>query len=81
MHSYAPRYANTESSTALKHPPTPKNNPHSTHLRIRKVHLRMTLLEFLQYVQLALLIARRLPHLLLPLIVHHLLDHAPRLAV
>lgn len=41
----------------------------------------MTLLELLQHLHLALLLARRLPHLLLPLIIHHLLDHAPRLAV
>lgn len=41
----------------------------------------MTLLELLQDIELALLVARRLPHLLLPLVVHHLLDHAPRLAV
>ena len=54
---------------------------HSTHLRIRKVHLRMLFLELLQQVQLLLLVARGLAHLLLPLIEHHLLDHAPRLAV
>lgn len=60
------------------HPSLP---PHSPHLRIRKVHLRVTLLELLQHVQLPLLLARRLPHLLLLLVVHHLLDHAPRLAV
>ena len=41
----------------------------------------MTLLELLQHVQLGLLLARRLPHLLLPLVKHHLLDHAPGLAV
>ena len=41
----------------------------------------MTLLKLLQHIQFPLLIARRLPHLLLPLIKHHLLDHAPRLAV
>lgn len=41
----------------------------------------MTLLELFQDIQLALLVARRLPQLLLPLVVHHLLDHAPRLAV
>ena len=41
----------------------------------------MTLLELLQHVQLPLLLARRLPHLLLPLIIHHFLDHAPRLTV
>lgn len=41
----------------------------------------MLLLELLQQLQLLLLIARRLAHLLLPLIEHHLLDHPPRLAV
>lgn len=41
----------------------------------------MLLLELLQHVHLLLLIARRLAHLLLPLIVHHLLHHAARLAV
>jgi len=56
-------------------------NPPSTHLRIRKVHLRMLPLKLLQHLQLPLLLARRLPHLLLPLIIHHFLHHAPRLAV
>ena len=41
----------------------------------------MLRLELLQHLKLLLLIARRLAHLLLPLIKHHLLDHPPRLAV
>ena len=41
----------------------------------------MLLLKLLQQVQLLLLIAGRLAHLLLPLVKQHLLDHAPRLAV
>lgn len=38
-------------------------------------------LKLLQHIHLLRLLARRLPHLLLPLIIHHLLHHAPRLAV
>ena len=41
----------------------------------------MLLLELLQHLHLLLLIARGLAHLLLPLIIHHLLYHGPRLAV
>lgn len=41
----------------------------------------MLLLELRQRIQLLLLVARRLPHLLLALVKHHLLDHAARLAV
>lgn len=41
----------------------------------------MLLLKLLQHIHLLLLITRRLPHLLLPLIIHHLLNHAPRLAI
>ena len=41
----------------------------------------MLSLELSQHIQLLLLIARRLPHLLLPLIKHHLLDHTPRLPI
>ena len=64
-------------STLLQaHRPIP-----STHLGIRKIHLRVALLKLLQHLQLALLVARRLPHLLLPLIIHHLLHHPPRLPV
>lgn len=75
MTSYTPRYVcNKGFHQPL--PPCP-----STHLRVRKVHLGMALLELLQHVQLPLLLARRLTHLLLPLVIHHLLDHAPRLAV
>ena len=67
-------------------PPTPSPTPStqpipSTHLSIREIHLRVTLLELLQHLQLPLLVARRLPHFLLPLVVHHLLHHAPRLPV
>lgn len=53
----------------------------SANLRIRKVHLGMLRLELLQQLQLLLLVTRRLPHLLLPLVIHHLLHHRPRLAV
>lgn len=41
----------------------------------------MLVLELLQDVQLLLLVARRLAHLLLALVEHHLLDHAAGLAV
>ena len=41
----------------------------------------MTLLELLQHIQFPLLLTRRLAHLLLPLIIHHFLHHAPRLPV
>ena len=41
----------------------------------------MLLLELLENVQLLLLVARRLAHLLLALVEHHLLDHAAGLAV
>jgi hypothetical protein len=55
--------------------------PSSAHLRIRKVHLWVRFLELLQEVQLLLLVAGGLAGLLLPLVEHHLLDHAPRLSV
>jgi hypothetical protein len=55
--------------------------PSSTHLGVRKVHLRMLLLELLQEVQLLLLVAGGLAGLLLALVEHHLLDHAPCLSV
>ena len=35
----------------------------------------------LQHINLLTLITRRLPHLLLPLVIHHLLHHPPRLPV
>lgn len=41
----------------------------------------MLLLELLQDIRLLLVIRRRQPLLLLALVVHHLLDHAPGLAV
>ena len=41
----------------------------------------MLRLEALQHLHLLLILARRLTHLLLALIIHHLLDHAPRLAI
>ena len=41
----------------------------------------LTAHKLLQHILLLLLITRRLPHFLLPLIIHHLLDHAPRLPV
>lgn len=51
------------------------------HLRPTKIHLGMLFLEFPQHIHLLLLLARRLAHLLLPLVIHHFLHHAPRLAV
>lgn len=41
----------------------------------------MLLLKLLQQLHLLGLITSRLPQLLLPLIIHHLLDHTPRLAI
>lgn len=41
----------------------------------------MFLLKLLQNIPLLLLITRQPTHLLLPLIIHHLLDHRPRLAI
>lgn len=38
-------------------------------------------LKLLEQIHLPLLITRRLPALLLPLVVHHLLDHGARLAI
>jgi hypothetical protein len=52
-----------------------------THLRVGKVHLRVLLLELLQDIRLLLLVAGRLALLLLPLVKHHLLDHAACLSV
>lgn len=74
----------TQSPRPLALSPCPSPSPPlltSTHLRIREVHLGMTLLKLLQHLQLPLLLTRRLPHLLLPLIIHHLLHHPSRLAV
>ena len=72
------RYASREPS---KSPPLSSLQPLSSHLRIREIHFRMTLLKLLQHIQLPLLVTRRLSHLLLPLIKHHFLHHAPRLAI
>lgn len=41
----------------------------------------MLLLERLQHIQFLLLVARRLPNFLLPLVVHHLLHHRARLSI
>lgn len=38
-------------------------------------------LELLQHIHLLSLVTRRLAHLLLPLIIHHLLHHSPRLPI
>jgi hypothetical protein len=54
---------------------------YSIHLCIGEIHLRMLSLELAQHLQLPLLIACRLTHLLLSLVIHHLPDHALRLAV
>lgn len=72
-----------QAKTHLAPPPPPPSSlsPLSTHLRVREIHLRMTLLKLLQHVQLPLLLTRRLPHLLLPLIIHHFLHHTPRLPI
>lgn len=51
------------------------------HLNVRKIHLRMLRLELPHNLCLLLLIAAGLSRLLLPLIIHHLLDHAAGLAV
>jgi hypothetical protein len=53
----------------------------SAHLHVGKVHFGMLFLELLEDVELLLLVAGGLARLLLPLIVHHLLDHAPRLSI
>ena len=76
-HSSRPLYATLPKSHSLLFPYFAP----SRDLRITKIHLRMLLLEVLQHVELLTLVARRQTHLLLPLIEHHLLDHAPRLAV
>lgn len=51
--------------------PTTKGVASSTYLR----------LELLQHLNFLLLITRRLARLLLSLIIHHLLDHTPRLSI
>lgn len=53
----------------------------SAHLDLGEIHLGVLFLKLLQGVQLGLLLARRLAHLLLALIPHHLLDHGPGFAV
>jgi hypothetical protein len=57
------------------------SSPSSAHLHIREVHLRVLLLELLEYIQLLLLVARGLAGLLLALIEHHLLHHSSRFTV
>lgn len=52
-----------------------------TYLGVAEVHLGVLRLEFLEDVGLALIIRGGEAHLLLALVVHHLLDHAARLAV
>lgn len=51
------------------------------HFGVTKVQLWVRAFEGLQHVQFLLLITGRLPHLLLPLIIHHLLNHTSRLAI
>ena len=41
----------------------------------------MLFFKLFQHLHFPRFFTRRLPHLLLPLIVHHLLDHAPRFAI
>lgn len=53
----------------------------SVNLGIAEVHLGVLLLELLEDIHLLLLVARRQACLLLTLVVHHLLDHSPGLAV
>ena len=59
-------------------PITPINLPK---LRIGEIHLGMLRLKLPQHLHLFLFLARRLSHLLLSLIVHHFLHHAPCLAI
>ena len=59
----------------------PHDHASLAHLNIRKVHLRMLRLELPHNLRLLLLIAAWLARLLLPLIIHHLLDHAPSLSI
>lgn len=59
----------------------PQFIPSSAHLHIREVHLRVLLLELLEYIQLLLLVARGLAGLLLALVEHHLLHHSSCFAV
>ena len=53
----------------------------SAHLCVAEVHLGMLLHKLLEHFLLLLLLTRRLPLSLHLLVVHHLLDHAPRLTV
>lgn len=50
-------------------------------LGFAKVHLRVLVLELLEDIYLFLLVRSRKTLLLLSLVEHHLLDHAPRVAV
>ena len=55
--------------------------PNLTNFGITKIHLGVLGLELLEDVGLALVVRGGQAHLLLALVVHHLLDHAARLAV
>lgn len=62
---------------------TPCNPPDhlptsSRNFGLTKIHLWVLLHKLLQHLLLLLLVTARLPHLLLPLIIHHLLHHGPR---
>mmetsp|Transcript_26783 Transcript_26783/g.63517 ORF Transcript_26783/g.63517 Transcript_26783/m.63517 type:complete len:217 (-) Transcript_26783:660-1310(-) len=57
------------------------NLPLHVDLAIGEIHLGVLPLELLQNVELLLLVGRRQAHSLLPLVVHHLFDRLPRLAV
>lgn len=54
---------------------------HLLNLGVAKVHLRVLILELLEDIYLLLLVRRGEALLLLPLVEHHLLDHAPRVTV
>ena len=53
----------------------------SAHLCLAEIHLWMLLHEVLKHVLFLLLFTRRLPLPLHLLIIHHFLDHAPRLSI
>eukprot|EP00035_Acanthoeca_spectabilis_P040071 m.67181 g.67181 ORF g.67181 m.67181 type:complete len:365 (+) comp9851_c0_seq1:3382-4476(+) len=66
-------------SENLRAPPSAVRS--SRDLGVAEVHLGVGLLELLKHGKLVLLVRGRQPGLLLPLVVHHLLDHATGLAV